>query len=422
MTEQSCTLFSPLTIGSLTLKGRLVKSATSETRATEKGEANELTLAFYRPLSMGNTPLIITGNIYVSEEGKSTAFQLGADHDNKIAGLTRLTSCVHQSDSKIFAQLSHCGRQVIPESVGAMDVVSASSVKDQITGTRPRELRVEEIHNIIEDFATAAKRCKQAGFDGVQIHAGHGYLISQFLTPYTNKRVDQYGGSAQNRMRFLKDVYTAIRNAVGNDFPVIIKINGSDYLPLRPGLNTEQLVEIAKQMELEGVDAVEVSVGHYESGFPFVRGTFLRCLRGMVSGSVQFMPPFRRLLFTIFWPLIGLVSNLIWRPRPGFNLRYARHFKAILNIPVICVGGFLEEDDMQQALSDRLCDAISAGRPFIADPLLYHHLQNKRTGPKCVFCNACIGRVGSEPLDCYHPRVRKEKDTMLSHMDDGTNV
>ncbi len=411
--NSSSDVFSPISIGNLRLSGKFIKSATSESRASADGKVTASFIEFYQPFCAGGTPLIITGNIYVSAGGKSTPFQLGADADDKIDGFKELTQMVHQSESKIFAQLSHCGRQVIPDSVGLKDVVSASDTKDLITGTKPRALKLIEISNIIDDFADAALRCKQGGFDGVQIHAGHGYLISQFLTPYTNRRDDKYGGSPQNRMEFLLEVYRAIRDKTGPDYPIIIKLNGADSLPLRAGLKTDELVDVARQLEIEGLDAVEISVGHYESGFPFVRGTFLRCLKGMVEGSVQFMPPTRRKLFGVFWPLIGLVSNIIWRRRAGFNLRYAKHFTEALNIPVICVGGFHTLHQMESAITGKLCDAVSVARSMIADPYLYRHLRSGRKGPECVFCNACIGNVGHKPIDCYHPVVGPQKQQLL---------
>jgi 2,4-dienoyl-CoA reductase-like NADH-dependent reductase (Old Yellow Enzyme family) len=324
---------------------------------------------------------------------------------------------VHARGTKIFAQLNHSGRQVIPSFAGLPEAVSASSVKDLSTGTRPRPLTVAEIERIVQQFADAAARCKQAGFDGVQIHAGHGYLINQFLTPYTNERTDDYGGSFDKRLRFLRDVHRAMRARVGKDYPVIIKINGSDYLPLRPGLKTPELVEIAKAMEREGIDAVEVSVGQYESGFPMVRGTFGRCLSHMLSGGVRHLVWWRRIAFSLFWPLLAVIFNLLFKGREGFNLDYARQFKQALSIPVICVGGFHSREAMQAAIEQGLCDAVSVGRGFIADPLLYRHLREGTLGPRCMDCNACVGLIGTQPVDCYHPRIRAEKDAMLAAME-----
>lgn len=193
-------------------------------------------------------------------------------------------------------------------------------------------------------------------------------------------------------------------------------MNGADALPLRDGLKTSELVEVALIMEAEGVDAVEISVGHYESGFPMVRGTFGRCLRNMLEGSMAHLPPLRRTLLRLFRPLITMASNLLWKGREGFNLDYAREFKKRLGIPVICVGGFRTRAAMEAAIRGDLCDAVSAGRPFIADPYLYNHLRENQPGPRCVDCNACVGHLGAQPADCYHPTVRAEKDAMLAKL------
>src|SRR3546814_200984 len=276
------------------------------------------------------------------------------------------------------------------------------------------DLTIAEIERLVERFADAAQRCQRAGFDGVQIHAANGYLMSQFLTAYTNRRTDAYGGSLEQRTRLLREVIGAIRSRVGRDFPLIVKMNGSDYLPLRPGLKTPALVEVAAILEREGVDAIEVSVGHYESGMPMVRGTFWRCLRNMLQGSMRHLPLVRRTLLRVSWPLLALLFDLCFSRREGFNLHYTQAFKAKLSIPVICVGGFLTREAMEAALARGRCDIVSAGRAFIADPLLYRHLRDREPGPRCVDCNACIGLLGAQPVDCYHPRVRAEKDAMLA--------
>ena len=367
-------------------------------------------------MAKGGTPLIITGNIYVSLDGKSAPRQVGADHDDKIPGLARLIDAVHAHGSKMFAQLNHCGRQVVPRFAGLSEAVSASGETELVTGTRPRPLTLVEIERLVERYADAAERCKKAGFDGIQIHAANGYLMSQFLTPYTNRRTDAYGGSVEGHPSCCATFSAAFKSRVGAAFPVIIKMNGSDYLPLRPGLKTPELAEIAAIMERAGVDAIEVSVGHYESGFPMVRGTFGRCLRNMVQGSMSHLPFVRRWLFRLFWPLLALVFNLIWIRREGFNLRYAREFKRRFAIPVICVGGFLTREAMEAAIRQGECDIVSAGRAFIADPLLYRHMRDNEPGPRCVDCNACVGHLGAQPADCYHPVVKAEKDAMLARL------
>ena len=235
-------LFTPIAIGKLTIAGRLIKTATAETRASDDGFVTPDVLDFYRPMAIGGTPLIITGNIYVSRDGRSSPRQLGADADDKIPGLAELAATVHAHGARLFAQINHCGRQVIPSFAGVAEAVSASDKTDLTTGTRPRPLTLTEIERIVESYAQAAERCKKAGFDGLQIHAAHGYLLNQFLTPYTNRRRDAYGGSAVERMRMLCEVIRATRARVGRDFPLIVKLNGADALPLRPGLKTPALV------------------------------------------------------------------------------------------------------------------------------------------------------------------------------------
>jgi 2,4-dienoyl-CoA reductase-like NADH-dependent reductase (Old Yellow Enzyme family) len=409
-------LFTPITIGKLAIAGRLIKTATAETCATDDGFVTPELIAFYVLLAKGGTPLIITGNLYVGLDGKSAPLQVGADHDDKIPGLKRLTDAVHAHGSKMFAQLNHCGRQVVPRFAGLAEAVSASAKTEIVTGTRPRALTIAEIERLVARYADAAERCQRAGFDGVQIHAANGYLMSQFLTPYTNRRTDAYGGSLAGRTRLLREVLRAIKSRTGPDFPVIVKMNGSDYLPLRPGLTTPELAEIATILERAGADAIEVSVGHYESGFPMVRGTFWHCLRNMVQGSMSHLGFLRRWFFRLFWPALALVFNLIWTRREGFNLRYTRAFKPKLSIPVIAVGGFLTGEAMEAALRRGECDIVSAGRAFIADPFLYRHLRDGEPGPRCVACNACIGHLGAQPAECYHPRVRAEKDAMLGRL------
>lgn len=414
MPTQDSVLFSPVAIGRLTLPGRLIKTATAETRASVDGFVTPELVDFYVLMARGEVPVIITGNIYVGRDGKSAPRQVGADDDDKIPGLAQLTAAVHAHGSKLFAQLNHCGRQVVPRFAGLDEAVSASAVTELVTGTHPRALGMDDIRRLVGEYADAAARCQRAGFDGVQIHAANGYLMSQFLTPYTNRRSDAYGGSVENRTRLLREIIQAIRARLGRDFPLIVKMNGSDDLPLRPGLHTPELVEIATLLEREGVDAVEITVGHYESGFPMVHGSFGRCLRNMVQGSMRHLPFVRRWGFRLLWPLMAVLFNLIWPRRQGFNLRYAEHFTPRLNIPVICVGGFVSRDAMEAALRDGRCDIVSAGRAFIADPFLYRHLRDNEAGPRCVDCNACVGHLGAQPADCYHPVVGAQKKVMLA--------
>lgn len=413
-------LFDPIRIGPLELPGRVFKTATAETRASEDGDVTDDLVRWYDILARGGVPLIITGNLFVSPGGKNLYRMAGADADARIPGLARLASACHAQGAKVVAQLSHAGRQLLVGHTGVDDPVSASSVYEPVYGTRPRPLRTEEIPGIVEAFVSAALRCRQAGFDGVQIHAAHGYLLSQFLTPHTNRRKDAYGGSFENRLRIVREIVRETRRRTGPEFALLLKLNGDDRLPLRRGLHEGDAAGIARALVEDGIDAVEVSVGHYESGFPMTAGRFDGFYRELGTRGVgQHMDALRRqALVRLDRPLAAL-SNWLWPDREGFNLDHARALKARLaadglTVPVISVGGFRTRAAMERALAEGAADAVSCGRAFIADPFLYEHLRAGLTGPRCDDCNLCLARSGTGPVDCWNPVVRADKEKLLA--------
>lgn len=407
-------LFEPIRIGKLEIPARLVKSATTETRCTEDGFVTEDLIRYYDQIAEGGTPLLITGNAYFDVFSKAAPRQLAADSDDKIPGLRRLTDAVHRHGAKIFLQIYHVGRQALPRLAGRREAVSASAVFEPTLGVRPREITPNEIRKVVEGLAKAAGRGKQAGFDGIQIHAAHGYLLSAFLTPHTNRRTDAYGGPLENRMRLLVEVYRAVREEVGPDFPVILKINGSDELFLRRGLRPQEAVAVAKRLEEEGIDAVEVSCGHYESGFPFERGRWKGFFSTVTTvGIGKYLPWYHRYAAWVLAPFLDCALERIAPYREGFNLPYARQFKKALSVPVLCVGGFIRKDAMEEAIAGGACDMVSVARALIADPLLYRHLKEGVSGPQCDFCNACYARGASWPVDCYNETIREQRDQML---------
>jgi 2,4-dienoyl-CoA reductase-like NADH-dependent reductase (Old Yellow Enzyme family) len=411
----SSVLFSPLRIGTLELDGRVVKAPTTETRGTEDGFVTDNLLAYYEPIASAGTPLIVTGKLYVSVEGKAFYRSCGIDADDKLPGLRRLTEAVHAHGSRVVAQIGHCGRQMFPHEMGRPHAVAPSEVRERLTGTMPRKMTREQIHCTVGQFADAAGRAREAGFDGVQVMAAVGYLLSSFLTPRTNRRSDEYGGSSRNRLRMPLEVVRAIRARVGSDFPLIVRLNGTDALPGRGGLRTRQLVAVARALQDEGANAIELTAGHYESGLMMARGRFEeffvssiacgRLTRGL-SGP-------RRLAGQVAAPAMAAIANKLWSPREGFLLRYAREFTEALRVPVICVGGFHTREAMEQAIREGACDAVSVGRAMVADPLLYRHLREDANGPRCSFCSACMARVGYLPVDCYDPTVRAARDALL---------
>jgi 2,4-dienoyl-CoA reductase-like NADH-dependent reductase (Old Yellow Enzyme family) len=406
----SVTLTTPLRLGPLEVPGRLFKSATGETRASIDGHVTDELLEFYEPIAAGGAPLIITGNAFISRGGKGVFREIGADADDKVAGLTELADLVHRYGATIFGQINHCGRQVADHP----DPVSASAVREPTTGTRPRPLRADEIPQVVGDYARAAGRLQEARFDGVQVHMAHGYLISQFLTPHTNRRTDEYGGGFDGRLRFAREVLAAVRDRVGPDFPVIAKLNGHDKLAFRAGLETPDLVRVARALEGDGLDAVEGSVSHYESGMYLIRGRFDELFKGLGDGVFKDLPATRRRGFQLLRPLLTVYGNVAWRYSEGFNLDYSREFKRQLSIPIICVGGWQHRDAIEAAFAQGACDAVSAGRSFIADPLLFKHLLTQgEPDPVCTFCNACVAYTGLVPLDCFDHRLRARRDEIL---------
>jgi 2,4-dienoyl-CoA reductase-like NADH-dependent reductase (Old Yellow Enzyme family) len=406
-------LFEPFNIGVMTIAGRIIKTATTETMSTVDGFVTDELVAFYEPYAEAGTPLIITGNFYTQRSGRVYNRMPGADHDDKIAGMKRIADIAHKHGSKICAQLSHAGRQVFQPSA-TDDPVSASAVSDKFSGIKPREMRIDEIHSFVDGFARAAERCQRAGFDAIQIHAAQGYLLSQFLTPYTNRRKDAYGGSFENRLRILIDILRAVRERVGENYPILIKLNGDDALPLRKGLKTPAFVEIARVLQNHGLDGVEVSVGHYESGFPTIRGNFNRFFDTLLNKGVgQEYPRLKQLSMRLTKGILAALSNWLWPHSEGFNLAYAEQFKRTLKIPVICVGGFSGSQAMAEAINKGQCDAVSIARAMIADPYLVRHIRNQEPGPECRFCSACLAHIGTRSVDCFHPEVRMQRTLML---------
>ncbi len=218
----------PKKIAKLEIKNRFVRSANDEVFAGEDGEITDKLINFYKTLSEGGTGLIITSYAFIQQSGRANNKQIGVYKDNFIPGLQRLTKVIHKHGEgcKVALQLVHAGRQ----SFHVKETTAPSAILEKFSNKMPREMTTDEIEESIESFAQAARRAKEAGFDGVQLHGAHGYLISEFLSPYTNRRTDQYGGNTENRLRFVKQIYKRSRELVGVDFPILIKINCDDFL------------------------------------------------------------------------------------------------------------------------------------------------------------------------------------------------
>ncbi|KKK83618.1 hypothetical protein LCGC14_2791550, partial [marine sediment metagenome] len=218
-------VFTPFNLKGLGLKNRIVKSATLENMATPEGLPTEETRRFYERLAKGGAGLIITGYAYVNESGQSFPLQNGIHRDRIVAEWQRITDAVHEQGGKIAMQIAHGGRQIKSRALGGRKSLAPSATPDLVYFTMPKPMTETEILQTIQDFGNAAARVKEAGFDAVQIHGAHGFLLSSFLSPLTNRRRDKWGGNFDNRFRFLAETCNAVRRAVGPDFPVLYKLN-----------------------------------------------------------------------------------------------------------------------------------------------------------------------------------------------------
>ncbi len=385
-------LFTPFRLSALELKNRFVSSATVECLASADNRLTPEYLKIYTRLAEGGVGLIIPGNYFISPEGRAVDKQLVLDRDAVVDELRGLTEAVHAHGAKIVAQLNHGGRQCSPDLIGATPV-SASAVRDRLTGIRPRPLTPEEIERIIRAFGDAAKRVKDAGFDGVQINAAHGYLINQFLSARTNRRKDEWGGPPEQRSRFLIRVYEQIRGAVGAGFPVLVKLNAEDGIA--HGVTLPESVEVCRRLDALGVDAIEVSGGIKEAGFVTTKGEVPADL------LLEDLGFFKRLLFKMVEGRLRRASRFT----EGYNLPQAAAIKQSVRAPVIAVGGLRRKSTMERLLERGEADLVALSRPFIRQPNLVSRMERdpRVTSVTCENCNRCTVEVAIRyrPLRCY---------------------
>ena len=388
-------LFKPGTIGSMSLKNRVIRSATEEMHASSDGRITDDYVRLYAQLAKGGVGLIITGNYGINVLGRASPRTVLVDDDETIGNLEELVNTVHDNGTKIVAQLNHVGRQRYTAMEDDYTPVAPSPVKVKYTGVKPRPMTEEEIEDTIEAFGRAARRVKEAGFDGMQIHGAHGYLINQFLSGHTNRRNDKWGGSAENRRRFLIEVYKSIRNAVGNDYPVLIKINARDPVPR--GVTLDETVETCKILDTLKIDAIEVSDGIDElikGGIPtdiIMRGRNI----------------FQRIMVRF---LIETMVKKHARLVEGYHLSDAATVRKNVKVPVIAVGALRRREMMEYAISSGQADYVALSRPFIRQPNLVNLMEKDNGDPiQCISCNRCALEmiVHLKPLRCYQ---KKEKD------------
>jgi 2,4-dienoyl-CoA reductase-like NADH-dependent reductase (Old Yellow Enzyme family) len=388
MPTELLAFMTPGKIGGLVLKNRLIRAATSETMATDDGGATDELVDLYSALARGGAGLIITGHIYVEPRGQYEPRQVGLDRDERVGPLARVTDAVHRLGGKIFAELSHAGSQsLMPE----IRPLAPSIVPNAIFARPPVEMSDAEIEASIAAFGTAAARAKRAGFDGIHLHSGNGYLLSQFNSPFANRRTDRWGGDAGRRSKFMIEVYTAVRRAVGPDYPVTARLGIADAVD--GGLALTDGLAIAARLAALGLDALEVTYGVMTSYRENIRpyagtGRWRAIADGMLHRS--FSEP---------------VPEAYYRP-------FARAAKGAVDIPLILVGGLRSTQMMDEVIRSGDADFLAMARPFVREPDLVNKIAAGRRGPvDCVSCNVCFLHEGIDPLRCW-----RTPPAMLAHI------
>ena len=318
-----------INVGTMELPGRIVMPPVATYRSTEDGKVTDAMLTYYGDRAQNaNLGMIITEHSYITLQGKAKAKQMSISDDSDLDGLRRLTEIIHRGGTKAMAQLNHAG-SAAPTAVTGRRAVSASSIILPTTpmmgdGTRPDTLAHEQIAQITEDFAKAALRAKKAGYDGVEIHSAHAYLLNQFYSPLTNHRTDDYGGSLNNRLRFHQEVIHAVRSAVGNDYPISVRLGGCDYMD--GGSTIEDSVYAAAVLEKAGVNMINVTggmcrytrAGHTEPGYFQDISTAIRrevSIPVMLTGGVKTLEDAENLLEAGAADMIGVGRELLKNPR-----------------------------------------------------------------------------------------------------------
>ncbi len=363
-------LFTAGHIGTLTLPNRLVRSATAERMADVDGRPRPRLKALYQQLARGGVGLIITGHMYVHPSGKAHPEMTGIYSDELIPSLAELADAVHREGSRVVVQINHggmqCSRETVPETI-------APSAVDAPFLTGPaREMTADEITLLIQAYGQAARRAREAGFDGVQIHGAHGYLIGQFLSPFVNRRTDEWGGDLEGRMRFLRAICQDVREQVGPDYPVLIKLGTMDGV--EGGLTPEEGVQVVAALEGLSLNALEISGG-------IGGGRNLNTRTGIRSEADE----------AYFRPL-------------------ARQARPATRLPIILVGGFRSRRVMEEVLADGDADFISLCRPLICEPDLPNRLRaGSQERSSCISANRCWAEGPDEGIACKCPIERDHR-------------
>jgi len=345
-------LFQEVEIKGVSLANRFVYSATWEGLADDGGFCTPRNIDMLVQRARGGVGLLITGMAFVSLEGRAAPWQLAAYDDRFVHGLTEMANAIHEAQGKVFLQLAHAGCYALSALTGTEPSGPSANGSDLFPCCL--EMTLAEIDKVVAAFGEATARGKRAGFDGVQLHAAHGYLLSQFLSPFFNQRTDQYGGNLENRTRLLLEVVQAVRKEVGEGYPVLVKINSEDFV--ENGFTADESLEVCAMLEKAGVDAIEMSGGTAPGKY--------RSFRTGVAKSPE--------------------SESYYREA-------AARYKQRIGIPLLLVGGIRSLEAAGSIRCDGITDFISLCRPLICEPDLIGRWKAGYTKPSlCISCNGCI--------------------------------
>ena len=368
-------LFEPARIGNFEIRNRFIRSATYFALSDPNGFISDAGVDLMKKLAVTNIGLIITGYAFVIKHGQVFPDMNGIDSDDHVAPLQKMTKAVHEEGGKIVMQIAHGGSGA-KTAAGSDGKYLAVSLVDELLNKKrvPSEMTDGDIEEIIDAFGQAARRVREAGFDGVQIHGAHGYLVTQFLSPRSNLRGDKWGGTLENRARFLIEVIRSIKKAVDADYPVMIKLGCRDYVAEDNGLTIEDGAEMARLIENEGICHIEVS--HGNMGKPFSK------------------------------ELAGVTTP----DKEAFMLPDARAVREKTTVPISLIGGMRSMPVMEEIIKSGACDHISICRPFIREPdLIAKYKSGEKTTADCISCRGCFNTDDSGKMRIYCRQLENTK-------------
>ena len=383
-------IFTPVKIGPVTLRNRVIRSAAFENMAYGNRPSQDL-MDYHVAVARGGVGMTTLAYASVNRSGLSFDGQLWM-REEIVPALREITDAIHAQGAKASIQLGHCGNMTHRATCGCMPV-GASGGFNLYSPTFARKLREDEIPALVEDFGHAVELARQAGFDCVEIHAGHGYLISQFLSPYTNRRRDRFGGSLENRMRLMQMVIRRVMEAAGDDMGVLVKMNMHDGF--RRGMQREECLEVARELERLGVHAIVLSAG-------FVSKAPMEVMRGAM--------PLRTLAYYMdmckFWwlkAMLRIAGRAVIPTVPykeAYFLEDAKEFRKALSLPLVYVGGMVSREKMEEVL-DAGFDGLQMARALIHDTDFINKLRNGEVSCSgCRHSNYCIGRMYTLEMKC----------------------